>query len=145
MANPTQAVMPPDFADAHERHWQDARSLSSAGRLPNADHLYGFSAECGLKALMVCFGMTMGTDGPVDRKDREHIDRLFQRYESYRSNSRHPSAAAYTITSTTAFDDWHASQRYANGTGSHSPGSMPMHKRLVRFAPSSGQHDRMDC
>ena len=117
MANPTQATMPPDFADAHERHWQDANVLLSDGRLANADQLYGFSAECGLKALMAVFGMEMNAEGPAHKKDRMHINRLLPRYESYRGNSQHMSAAAYRIASEAAFDDWDASQRYAHSAG----------------------------
>ena len=41
-----------DFADAHRRHWEDAELLHDHGRWANADQLYGFSAECGLKAVM---------------------------------------------------------------------------------------------
>jgi hypothetical protein len=50
--------MQADFLDAHERHWQDAELLLTNQRLANADHLYGMSAECGLKRLMLAFGMT---------------------------------------------------------------------------------------
>ena len=41
-----------DYSDAHDRHWEDAELLRTRGRLANADHLYGFSAERGLKAAM---------------------------------------------------------------------------------------------
>ena len=41
-----------DFLDAMDRHWRDAELLRSSERLANADHLYGLSAECGLKALL---------------------------------------------------------------------------------------------
>ena len=40
-----------DFSNAHNRHWQDAELLFCDRRWANADHLYGFSAECGLKAV----------------------------------------------------------------------------------------------
>jgi len=46
--------MTADFLDAHERHWTDAEILFAQGRFANADHLYGLSAECGLKWLMRC-------------------------------------------------------------------------------------------
>ena len=42
---------------ALQRHWEDAELLFSEKRLANADHLYGFSAECGLKAVMEALGM----------------------------------------------------------------------------------------
>lgn len=42
-----------DFFNAHQRHWKDAELLYKEKRWANADHLYGLSAECGLKAVMV--------------------------------------------------------------------------------------------
>ena len=51
--------MQANFLDAHERHWGDAERFFSAGRYANADHLYGMAAECGLKRLMVHFGMAV--------------------------------------------------------------------------------------
>ncbi len=57
-----------DFLDAHQRHLDDAESLFQAGRLANADHLYGMASECGLKRLMAAFGMTIDstTGSPAD-------------------------------------------------------------------------------
>ena len=46
-----------DFSDAHRRHWEDAELLHAYSRWANADQLYGFSAECGLKAVMQVLGM----------------------------------------------------------------------------------------
>ncbi len=90
---------------------------AAPARLANADHLYGFSAECGLKWLMTWFGMTVddATGRPKDGDDRRHIDDIWRRYESYRSS--HPLGAAYTLPPTTPFADWKAEQRYANRNG----------------------------
>ncbi len=80
--------MQADFLDAHERHWYDADRLFSAGRYANADHLFGMAAECGLKRLMMKFGMMVSTEGkPKERDDREHVDKIWARFESYRSGS----------------------------------------------------------
>jgi len=38
-----------DFLDPHDRHWEDGERLFGVSRWANADHLYGLSAECGLK------------------------------------------------------------------------------------------------
>jgi hypothetical protein len=56
-----------DFYDAHQRHWDDAELLYEKQRWANADHLYGMAAECGLKQLMLAFGMTFdsGKNRPV--------------------------------------------------------------------------------
>jgi hypothetical protein len=106
-----------DFLDAHERHWDDAELLKTNLRHANADHLYGMSAECGLKCLMIQFGMSMsirpdGTGIPGDQKDRVHSDKIWDRFESYRSG--HHQGARYILTSPNPFMDWDVNQRYAS-------------------------------
>jgi hypothetical protein len=113
MVNPSATIMTTDFDDAHDRHWRDAERLRGDNRLANADHLYGISAECGLKALMQSFGMSVRNGEPDNRNDRKHIDQLVGRYDAYRSSSVYPNAVNYTLIDTSAFDDWRASQRYA--------------------------------
>jgi len=101
-----------DFLDAHDRHWQDAETLFVGKRFANADHLYGLSAECGLKRLMMAFGMKTHSDGtPEDKNDLVHVDKVWVRYESYRSGH---SATDYTLPLSNPFGDWDVSQRYAN-------------------------------
>ena len=102
-----------DFLDAHLRHLRDADYLFSASYLANADHLYGMSAECGLKRLMMAFGMqTDNTGSPVDRqRDRIHVEKVWARYEAYRSG--HVQGVQYGLTPLNPFDDWRAEQRYA--------------------------------
>ncbi len=51
---------PADFLDAHHRHRADAELLFEHDRWANADRLYGFSAECSLKAVMTTLGMPVG-------------------------------------------------------------------------------------
>ncbi|MGV0761318.1 hypothetical protein V6768_18510 [Tistrella mobilis] len=113
MVNQSTAIMTIDFGNAHDRHWNDAETLRENGRLANADHLYGFSAECGLKALMQSFGMSVHDGEPADRRDWKHVDQLAERYETYRSGSTYPNAASYMLVNGNAFNDWRASQRYA--------------------------------
>lgn len=106
--------MQSDFIDSCTRHWDDAEVLFTAGRWANADHLYGFSAESALKSLMLTFGMPFDSsrDMPSDSKDKKHIDALWLRYETYRG-AGYP-AGDYALPSINPFDDWNASQRYAN-------------------------------
>ncbi|MBE7373004.1 SAM-dependent methyltransferase [Pseudomonas sp. AL-54] len=106
--------METDFLDAHQRHWDDAERLYNSQRWANADHLYGVSAECGMKRLMIEFGMPLGNRGPAEREDREHIDNLWMRYESYRTG--HHRGAGYALSDSNPFQDWHISQRYAPQT-----------------------------
>mgnify|MGYP001321785629 CR=1 FL=1 len=106
--------MKADFHDAHERHWEDAKQLFQAGRWANADHLYGLAAECGLKRLMLAFGMPYDTakDWPAKKSDREHANGIWARFESYRCG--HHQGAAYALSSHNPFHDWSASQRYVH-------------------------------
>ena len=112
-AKGTMGLMQADFFDAHERHWQDAETLHANTRWANADHLYGFSAECGLKRLMQAFEMKLDQDGsPADRKhDRVHVDKAWDRYESYRSG--HHNGIGYVLQAANPFSDWSSDQRYA--------------------------------
>ncbi len=105
--------MNPDFLDAHHRHWDDAERLFQASRWANADHLYGVSVECGLKRLMIAFGMPVTTSGdPQKRSDWVHADQAWIWYETYRSG--HPRGAGYALPATNPFNNWHVSQRYAH-------------------------------
>lgn len=106
--------MQADFLDAHVRHWNDAELLFTARRWANADHLYGMAAECGLKRLMLAFGMTFdtATDRPANKPDRSHADGVWARYESYRCG--HHRGAGYILPTNNPFVDWNVSQRYAH-------------------------------
>lgn len=102
-----------DFLDAHYRHMVDGETLFQASRLANADQLFGFAVECGLKKLMITFGMQVNTSGtPTSRDDRVHADEIWDRYETYRSSGG--GGANYVLPSPNPYQDWHASQRYAN-------------------------------
>ena len=106
--------MQADFLDAHQRHWDDAERLYGDGRWANADHLYGLAAECGLKRLMLAFGMPFDTakDRPAEERDRKHADGIWARFEAYRGG--HHRGASYGLPVSNPFDDWHVSQRYAH-------------------------------
>ena len=101
-----------DFLDAHHRHLRDADFLFGASRLANADHLYGMAAECGLKRLMMAFGMqTDDTGAPIDRKkDWIHAEKVWLRYETYRSG--HMQGVQYGLPDSNPFENWKAEQRY---------------------------------
>lgn len=113
--------LPADFLDAMDRHWHDALLLENNGRTANADHLYGLSAECGLKALMRDLGMEMEADDqgrydkPKNRGDQKHIDTLWNRYVNYQSGT---DAIKYPLPreddDSNPFDDWSIHQRYVH-------------------------------
>ncbi len=107
---------PADFADAHRRHWQDAELLFAHERWSNSDQLYGFSAECGLKAVMKALGMPVVDKGmPSESKYREHVRELWPLFMTFaadrdgartcrccRAASRSPTDRTTTATRTAA-------------------------------------------
>ena len=104
--------MPSDFLDAHNRHLNDAEQLFNAKRWANADHLYGLATECGLKRLMLAFGMPFDSnrDRPQDQADREHANGIWARYETYRNG--HHQGIGYVLPTSNPFQNWNISQRY---------------------------------
>ena len=136
-------MMQTDFRVAHERHWDDAETLRASTRWANADHLYGFAAECGLKRLMQAFGMPLDHSGsPAGQQDRVHADKAWERYDAYRSG-RH-SAPAYALPAQNPFSNWSADQRYANQSefneihvSEHRAGTLAIREKL-RLAFADG-------
>ena len=104
-----------DFGNAHRRHWSDAELLFKHHRWANADQLYGFSAECGLKEVMEFLGMKVRNDGtPSDRKYRQHIKKLWPEFQSFIGENKSVNYAKLLQTSN-PFADWSHNDRYANG------------------------------
>lgn len=136
--------MQADFLDAHGRHWDDAERLFQDQRWANADHLYGLAAECGLKRLMLAFGMPYDAarDRPDKKQDREHANGLWARFESYRCG--HHQGAGYMLTTPNPFADWDVAQRYAHQSNfdqaraeAHQAGVILVHN-LVQKAKREG-------
>lgn len=101
-----------DFRDAHDRHWNDGELLYAASRLANADHLYGISAECGLKAIMVQFGMATTDVGPVEKRHRVHVDQLWREFISFAQGAGQANYAT-RLPSNNPFANWSINQRYS--------------------------------
>ena len=105
---------PADFFDAHHRHWEDAELLFDNARWASADQMYGFSAECGLKAVMKALGMSVDVTGtPEKRKHRQHVQNLWPVFRTFaqghggiRFSSRLPED--------NPFCDWSHHDRYAH-------------------------------
>jgi len=96
----------------------DARLLEANGRLPNAGHLYGYVAECGLKSLLIWHGYPTDAEGSPQRRGglRAHINQLLiattfvslKLFVSNRSGARYLAM----IPSIGAFSDWMVRHRY---------------------------------
>lgn len=104
----SNASLPADFLDAMDRHWQDAKLLGDNGRLANADHLYGISAECGLKALLEQRGHRI-----VGRL-RCHLPKLWEEYGSL-ADGRTDATSDFNPEAN-PFHDWIIDDRYAHRT-----------------------------
>ncbi len=94
------------FRDAMDRHWQDAELLHRKERLANADHLYGLSAECGLKALLEQDG------NRIEGRTRCHIDKLWGECGSL-AGGRAESTSDFNPENN-PFHDWRIDDRYAH-------------------------------
>lgn len=121
-----------DFLDAHERHWKDAETLRGLERYENADHLYGFAFECGLKAHMGKFDMEISGGLPNQTSDRVHADRIAARFETYRQG-KFPNTSKYQLSDQEkqSFHSWRASQRYCK-SGFLSEAGLQKHQQGAR-------------
>jgi hypothetical protein len=114
-----------DYAEAARRHLHDAERLFTSGRHANAGQLFGFAAECGLKAMLIACKVPSGRDGGLpdshpDKADKQHplrvhmpqlMDRIAQHGQLI------PDGAAATqymacMPALTHFNDWSIHHRY---------------------------------
>lgn len=134
-----------DYGDAHLRHWEDAELLFNDDRWANADQLYGFSAECGLKALMRALGgMPVDATGkPTSTKHLKHIREFWPVFSTF---AHGPLGARYVplLPNGTPFDDWSVDDRYADrchfqkaGVEPHRTAARDVH-HMVQFAKQDG-------
>jgi hypothetical protein len=101
-----------DYRDAAERHWEDADDLLANSRAANADHLFGLSAECSLKAVMLGLGMPMGEEAPAQRRHRVHINILWDRFIAFAEGRDGARYALAIHAAANPFADWDVNQRY---------------------------------
>jgi len=115
-----------DFKSSAIRHFDDAGFLEADKREANAGQLYGFCAECGIKALLIALGYPTDADGsPIGRKAlknhpdkppyiREHIDVLVAIKIEIENCASGRSGAKYLalIPSIDSFSDWSTDYRY---------------------------------
>ena len=120
-----------DFADAHRRHWEDAELLHDHGRWANADQLYGFSAECGLKSVMRILGMDTDEIGrPEAPAHRKHVQFLWPEFISF---AEEKGGARYLghLPHDAPFQDWSHNDRYAS-RGHFSEAGTMRHREAAR-------------
>lgn len=105
-----------DFLGSSKRHYQDAELLTSNNRYPNAGHLFGFAAECGLKALLISHGLrTNPATGDIVEshpyKYKTHVDVLINNVFTF-SSSRNFVKYLSIMPGIMAFSNWKIEHRY---------------------------------
>ncbi|WP_333873277.1 hypothetical protein [Methylobacter sp.] len=110
-----------DFPASAKRHYQDACLLENNSRLANAGQLYGFCAECGIKALLISHGYPTDAEGSPIRNPptgetsiRKHIDQLVTIKTQIDVSTSGRSGAKYLalIPNIGSFVDWSVDHRY---------------------------------
>lgn len=113
------------YEHAARRHVADAETLLNQGRLANAGQLYGFAAECGLKAMLIACGVAPDADGGLPEHHptnankrhplRQHMPSLSSRVVSHgHLIPDGPQASKYmaSMPSLAHFHDWSIDHRY---------------------------------
>lgn len=101
------------YPDAARRHLTDAKHLHDAGRLANADHLYGVAAECALKAVLQGLGMRIDPrrEAPETRLHARHADVIWP--VAIASMGERVAARWLPLLGDgLPFDDWSVNRRY---------------------------------
>ena len=130
-----------DFPMSAKRHWHDADLLERNGRAGNAGQLYGFSAECGLKALLIALGYPCDLDGSPQKKKhlpfglpeiRKHINELVGVVGDIQNYANGRSGAKYTalFPNISNFANWSTDHRYWVDTAI--PNSLPAWKAAAK-------------
>jgi len=107
-----------DFKAAARRHHHDAELLRNEGRGANAGQLYGFAAECGLKALMVAHGLPTEPSGDIRKRPRgnfrKHMPDLGQAVATITLFPDGRAATRYVsmLPDLSHFNDWSVDHRY---------------------------------
>ncbi|WP_200347074.1 hypothetical protein [Halochromatium glycolicum] len=117
-----------DYTAAARRHWADAQLLDREQRRQNADHHYGFAAECALKSALQAMGYFR------EEAHRKHINVLWNRMQATAFQHRFPGLVGL-LAGSNRFDDWDVEQRY-HGDGAVTEEAIKVHRdcahRLLR-------------
>ena len=136
---------PADFVDAHQRHLEDAELLMDHDRWASADQMYGFSAECGLKAVMKVLGMSVDASGkPRELEHQKHVQDLWPVFSTF-ATGRGGARYLNLLPSGEPFSDWSHHNRYAHRRHFEKANVEPHReaardiRRMVQLARQDGQ------
>ena len=118
-----------NYANAALRHWNDAQLLEEENRVENADHHYGFAAECAIKNVLVKLS-AFSSEEALEESYKKHINILWGKinYQSLQKSYPHLSAL---LKSNNPFLDWDVNQRYATD-GMIAKAAMEIHKQSAK-------------
>ena len=102
---PMKDGSPEDYQAAAIRHYQDASTLRDAGRLDNAGHLIGFSAECAIK-------FRIDSLGSGDRSPAQHLPDILVAARK-RLGERSNYVSMFNLLKSDLFADWAVDHRYS--------------------------------
>lgn len=118
-----------NYAEAALRHWKDAELLEKENCVENADHHYGFAAECAIKKVLATHP-DFTNQGVLNSTYRKHINVLWNKVNLQNIQKIAPSLPA-TLKILNPFHDWDVEQRYfPNGTVD--PAVMQRHKQAAK-------------
>ena len=100
-----------DYADAAQRHFDDAKLLHTQvpSRLANASHLYGFSAECALKSIML--GRKQ-----AGKALKIHLPSLFDEFQNHSIAKNNVDLVQRVKKCAIGLSNWKVEQRYYKQT-----------------------------
>jgi hypothetical protein len=111
------AVNVVDYGASARRHFQDAEMLFASNRAANAGQLYGFVAECGVKAMLVACRVPTDQSGSIKFRDpfRQHVPKLMDSVNlngALIPDGRFISTYLAFIPGISALNDWSVDHRY---------------------------------
>jgi hypothetical protein len=118
-----------NYASAAARHWTDAEHLFGASRHDNADQLFGFAAECALKAALHS-ELVQGAGGKLHKSYYIHIDELWDKVSGASLRKRYPAVHAL-LKLPNPFSDWTTDQRYGD-SGTVAKQQVEVHRKMAQ-------------
>lgn len=117
------------YASAAARHWNDAEHLFEDSRHDNADQLFGFAAECALKAALFS-ELPASAGGELPKAYYVHIDELWDKVLSGPLRKRYPTVHAL-LKLPNPFSNWSVHQRYAD-SGAVNQEEVESHRKMAQ-------------
>ncbi len=118
----TTGVARVGYFESARRHFYDAGVLLTSARLGNAGQLFGFAAECGVKAILVACQAPTDSDGSIDKPVgakgkgfKVHMPELKNAVRDFAQlipDGRTATTYLSTMPSLTLFADWLVEHRY---------------------------------